>query len=262
MTTPISLTDALISAAERPAVMRPGVVAGSPTPTRVPVIVGGTEFQAAYLESYINPTPGDLVACIRQDSTWLVLGKFAGTGPNLIQNPSFEDSAPGTTPVNWTFQLFAGGAPATTGLTATDANAPAGGQVARVAANAAAQNVVFLSNYIDVMPGEKYSVSCYAASFNATVATPPNDVQVHACWFSTTAEAFPSPTLTTDSTMIVQQLDIPNSPPYTYLSGTVTVPSAIPTDPVAMRIGLRSINSAGVTNGGTQFDFVTCRKVA
>jgi hypothetical protein len=258
---PTNLVDALISAGERPAVMRPGVVSGAPTPTRVPVVVGGAEFQAAYLESYRNPTIGDLVACIRQDSTWLVLGKFAGTGPNQIQNPSFELSAPGTTPVNWTFQLFAGGAPATTGVTATDPNAPSGGQVARVAANAAAQDTVFLSNYIDVMPGEIYAVSCYAASFNATVATPPNDVELHACWFSTTAEAFPSPTLTTDSTLIMRVDNVPNSPPYTFMSGTVTVPSAIPTAPVAMRIGLRSINSAGVTNGGTQFDFVVCRKV-
>ena len=74
---PTNLSDALISAQTVPTVMRTGVVTTVGT-TSVFVLVADTQIEAAYLSSY-SPAIGHLVALLRQDSTWLVLGRLAGS---------------------------------------------------------------------------------------------------------------------------------------------------------------------------------------
>lgn len=41
---------------------------------------GGDPEQVGYLGSYLNPTPGDVVALVLQRSTWLCLGRIFGEG--------------------------------------------------------------------------------------------------------------------------------------------------------------------------------------
>lgn len=262
-----NLTDGLISVAQTSSVMRPGIVTNW-DPTQVSVLVGGSEFSAAYLDTYSPPIVGDLVACIRQDSTWLVLGRFAGAGINLVNNPSFEtDEITGGAPTGWTSSLLSGAAlPGTVTVTVQpDAAAPQAGNVVQVTnTSGVAQDVITLSTPIGVAPGDTYFISAYAAnsgfSTSSGLTTPPHDVQLVAAWFTTLTEAFPSATLTDDYTMVDSVVDIREAPPYTVLSGAVQVPNV--STIAAMRVGLRSQMAAttSATSGTIRWDYVTARR--
>src|SRR5690242_20758012 len=77
--------------------------------TTLQVLVRGTTITAAYVAQYTTPLVGDLVAFMRQDSTWLVLGRLAGVGQNQVLNFSFEDDGDsGSTPSNWNVANIAG----------------------------------------------------------------------------------------------------------------------------------------------------------
>lgn len=261
---PSNLTDALISSREQSAVVRTGVVSDW-DPTYVQVTIGGSEVRAAFLDSYQPPIVGDLVAVIRQQDSWLVLGRYAGFGENLIVNPSFEDAAPAAgIPSGWfQFGTIAGSPPITSTVsTITDNDAPHAGQVVQMLPGASAQDVVLTSSAVPVNPGESYFMSAYVA-YSATAGpvgsavTPQHNVQILACWFSNDTESFPSPTLTGDYTMVDRIIAVRARPPYSYLRGSVTVPSSVPAGGV-MRIGLRA--EFGVTTAGVLFDYVTVRR--
>jgi hypothetical protein len=265
-----NLTDALISARQTSAIVRTGIVTDW-DPTFVQVNVGGSEIIAAFLDWYQPPVPGDLVAVIQQDSSWLCLGRYAGAGLNLVLNPSFEDSAPtataspGTIPVNWfSFGTITGAGPNPASVNVnTDADAPQSGQVVNINPNSpgAILDVVLTSNAIPVIANEQYFLSAYAANANFTTSsftTPPTDVQLMACWFSTDLETFPSATLTDDYTMVQRVQNLREKPPYTFLSGAVAVPSAMPAGGV-MRVGLRCEFPTNAASS-IRFDFVTARK--
>lgn len=254
----INQTDALISAAQISAEMRTGVVVDW-NPSTLKVMIGGSTFDAAFLDSYNPPGVGDLVIAVRQNAAWLVLGRLAGNGanPNLVLNPDFDEGAIGSTPTNWTVQAWPGGpALATTITLQLDPGSPGGGNVARQATNAVAQDTGLLSNYIPVNEGESYFISAYVASHSVTnlQANYPN-VEIHAIWQTTSTEAFPG-ALADDSSMVANWVDVPESSPYKYIYGTATVP----TGATFMRVGLRTNTAAGVTSGATQWDSVVCRR--
>ena len=76
----INTTDNLLIAKQRNATVRTGIIQEvNTTATTLLVTVGNATVEAGFLEPYV-PVVGDLVAVIRQDSTWLVLGPFNGTG--------------------------------------------------------------------------------------------------------------------------------------------------------------------------------------
>lgn len=70
----INSTDQLVIASKQPAVVRVGVIVDITSPL-VTVDIGGAQFEAGFLANYL-PTEGDLVAVIRQDSSWLVIGEI------------------------------------------------------------------------------------------------------------------------------------------------------------------------------------------
>lgn len=260
---PTNLVNSLISAQQTPAIVRTGIVTDW-TPNYVQVRVGGAELQAAFLDWYQPPIVGDLVALIRQDSSWLVLGRYAGSGENLLENPSFEDGAAGVgIPLNWFGLTTIAGAPPTTATVATvaDPDAPHGGQVVQITRGGTPQDVVLTSSPISVNPGDVFFMSVYAANAGdawpiSGATTPTHNVQLMACWFSTDAETFPSATLTGDYTMVDRVAPVRAKPPYTYLKGAVKVPAAVPAGGV-MRMGLRVEFGAGTTS--VNFDYATVR---
>ena len=267
---PTNLTDALISAKPVSAIVRTGIVTDW-DPQFVQVNVGGTELRAAYLDWYQPPIQGDLVAVVQQDSSWLVLGRYAGAGLNEILNSSFDDSvptataAPGTIPLNWVqFVTITGGAPAPASVTVvTDTDAPQSGQVVSMLSGGTANTVVLTSNAIAVNPGESYFLSAYAANFGFVpgggVTNPPHQAQIMACWFATDVETFPSVTLANDYTMVDRRVNLRTSPPYTFLSGAVTVPAAMGANSI-MRVGLRT-DFIGTDTSAMRYDFVTARRM-
>lgn len=256
MTTPLGATNlagSILSAETTPAVMRTGMVS-SVTAERLGVVVGGTEVSAAYLREY-SPTIGDLVAVVRQDFTWLVLGAYAGIQSNQIMNPSFEDSEPGNfVPPGWTANAFGGGAPGAVSVLATPF-AVSGTNVLQIGPGG---DTIVWSNGISVVPGEQYSVSVYVGALNQPAA-PTADALVYAVWFGAGETAYPSAALTTDQTFIAGRNDVPNSPPMFRLTGSVVVPAAIPTAPETMAIGLRGSNAAGTS---IIYDLCVLRKTA
>lgn len=260
---PTNLTDSLISSKQISAVLRTGVVSDW-GPNTVQVTVGGTELTAAYLDWYQPPVVGDLVAIIRQDSSWLVLGRYAGSGSNLVLNPSFEDSAPGAgVPLNWSqFVVTATGlAPTTAAISVvSDIDAPQAGQAANMAPGVTPQDVVLTSSPIAVTAGQSYFLSAYVANsgFVSTAGnTPPHHVQLLACWFTSDTETFPSATQTNDYTMVERMQNVRVAPPYSFVSGAVTVPTSA--TPIAvMRVGLRV--EFGASTSSIRWDYATARR--
>jgi len=270
---PTNLSDALLSAKPTSAIVRTGIVTDW-DPQFLQVNVGGTEIQAAYLDWYQPPIQGDLVAVLQQDSSWLCLGRYAGAGFNNILNPSFEDSvptataAPGTIPLNWFSFTAINGAVATPASVNvnTDTDAPQSGQVVNINPNSpgGTLDVVLTSSAIAVQPGELYFLSTYAANANFTAptgafTTPPTSVQLMACWFSTDVETFPSGTLANDYTMIERVQFLRTKPPYTFMHGAVSVPSAM-TNGGFLRVGLRCEFPANAVSS-IRFDAVACRRM-
>jgi hypothetical protein len=254
VSTPTNLSGAILSAETTPAVVRTGIVS-SVTAERIGVVVGGTTISAAYLRDYTSPELGDLVAVIRQDFTWLVIGAYAGVQTNLIDNPSFEDNGPGAVvPTGWTANAFGGGAPGAVSV-ASSPFAVAGSNVLRIGPGG---DTIVWSNQVQVTPGETYTVSVYAGGLDQP-ASPTADALVYALWFAAGEVVYPSAALTTDQTYLAGRNDIPNAPPMIRLTGSVVVPAAIPTAPDRMSIGLRAANGAGTS---VIYDLCVLRKTA
>lgn len=261
-----NLTDALISSKDVNATFRIGILIKL-YPDSALVNIGGTNLTAAWIVSSYPLYAGDIVACIRQESSWVVLGRLAGSGGNLILDPGFEDQPVGTvlpngaysSTIQWSLWDYpTGGAPtgATTAVYTADQFALEGSQVLRIGPIATAQNVIALSSPISVLPDEEYVVVAFAGG-DAQPEVPTGDAQLFACWFSSDTETWRSGTLTTDATFIAEFQNVPNAPSYSRLAGSVHVPSAIPTDPTVMRIGIRA--NVGV-NIGMRFGITFARK--
>jgi len=243
----INTTDQLVAVHERSNALRIGTVSAVGA-TTLTVNVAGTPIQSAYLASY-DAAEGDLVAIMRQDSTWLTLGRLAGSGPNSVANPSFEDDgAADGTPSFWGLYNQTG---TSTLSTIGDEDAPDGQYVLLVSPAASSRTAVTYSNPIEVLPGQVYSVSAYVAGVQDS-GVPTGDATLEA-WFNVNETDVPPTTVAT--TTIATMLNVPNSPPYFQLAGTVAVPTGVG----YMRIGLRSVMAANV---GMKWDFVTARLIS
>lgn len=210
--------------------MRTGVVVSFTTAQAI-VSVGGTTFPAAYLRG-VPLVAGDLVACLQQGGSWLVLGPYAGVGSNLLvdANPSFELSGPGSFPSLW-FQADLSGSSTITVI--DEPNAPAGSQVARVTGTAAGTQSYLYSQPIQVTTGQQFAVTAYAGGDYQPSDTPGADAALVALWFANETNLYP--TTSNPDIVISTGTDIVQAPPYTTLGGTVTAPVT-----GFMRIALRS----------------------
>lgn len=247
----VNVTSQILASESGPwAQVRTGTIS-SANDNSATIIVGGTSFLASFISPY-EPQPGHLVAAIRQDASWIIIGRIAGAGENLLSEGSFEGSISGGPPVGWTEYDISG---TSTGVVATSPLAIDGDKILTVFSNtgAAAESYVY-SSPIPVATGEQYSISVYAAS-NTTPGSAPvaADAELYALWFANATDLYPT-TSAADS-LVAGVTMIAEAPPFTPLSGTVTVPGATS----ILRVGLRSTVS---DQTGVLWDFSIVRLVA
>jgi hypothetical protein len=214
--------------------MRTGTVVSFTTNT-ARVSVGGSTFTASYLKG-TTLAAGNLVSCLHQGGSWLVLGVLAGVGDNLLAagNPSFEDSAPGSFPVLW-FQ--ANLSSVSTITVVTDPLAPTGTQVAAVGGSVVGTQSYLYSQPIAVTSGEQFTLSAFAGGDYQPGDTHGADAALVATWFANATNLYP--TTSAVDTVVSTATDLVQAPPYTSLGGTVTAPVT-----GFMRLALRSTTEA------------------
>jgi hypothetical protein len=222
-----------------------GVVVSFTTNQAV-VSVRGSTFTAAYLEGTVL-TVGALVAVLRQDASWLVLGVLAGVGENLVLNPSFEDSAPGSFPSSW-FHANTSGVAAVT--VEADPDAPEGDQVATVSGPAVGTTSYLYSNPIQVTSGEQLTLSAFAGGDYQPADTQTADAALVALWFANDTNLYP--TTSSPDIVVSTATDVVQAPPYTTLGGTVTAPVT-----GFMRVALRTTTQ---DSQAIQWDAVVARR--
>jgi hypothetical protein len=238
------MAQALQATLARPAVGKTGTVTAV-TATSLTVLVAGTTVPAAYLSSY-SPAVGDLVALIRQDSTWLVLGDLAGVGPNLVLNPGFEQGgAQPNVPPSWF--LFNEVGVSTVQVLAPGNSPPEGLFVAQINDDPSIRTAVLYSSPFAANPGEAYALSAFASGLSADTG----DITLNALGFALITDLMPT---TTFNTAVAAINDIVQAPPWTSISGTITIPAGATN---YLRVGLRAVLAASV---GMQWDFVTVRR--
>lgn len=242
----LNQTNALLSATQESAVVRTGVVT-SVSATSLTVLVSGTQIDASFIRGS-GILVGDLVAVLRQDASWLCLGALAGFGPNDIFNPSFElqGQLVATVPQGWVLTNVTG--TSTVDVVSTPF-APDGNLVAQINPAASARECVLNSVPIPVTAGDTYAVSGFFAGLNPT-STAVVDASLRVFFSTTDTTAYASGS----DTLIASGTDIPNAPPFLFLSGNVTVPATM----AFMRFGFRCVLPI---NGGMQLDFAVARKV-
>jgi len=242
----INQTDALLAANQENAVARTGEVTAL-SATTATVLIAGSLIDAAYIRG-TGLIVGDIVAVIKQDSSWLCIGALNGFGPNEVFNNSFERQGPlsATVPMGWNLANVTG---TSTVSVVASGDAPEGQLVAQIEPAASARECVLNSAPIPVNPGESWSVSGYFAGLNPT-STPEVDGSLRV-FFSTTDTAAYAPG---SDTLVMSILNIPAAPPFLLASGQVDVPATM----LFMRLGFRCVLPI---NGGMQLDFAIARKV-
>lgn len=238
-----SMAKAVRATTVRPGQIRTGTVSAV-SATTLDVVVGGTTITAAYLDAY-TAAEGDLVVVGNQDASWVVLGKQAGVGPNLVQNGGFEDGGemPGVPP-DW-FLYDESGTASTQVLQVT--NAPSGDFVLQINSDLSARTTMMYSQPWAVEPGQTYALSAFAGGVDDSTG----DIELHLLCFASATDLMPT---TTDDVTAASVNDVAVPAPYTSISGTAVVP--VGTAAFA-RLGLRSVLASGV---GMQYDFCLARR--
>lgn len=214
------------------------------------VLVRGTSITAAYVGT-AAPAVGTLVAVLRQDSTWLVLGPLGGVGPQSVLNPSFEaDGVTASTPSSWFVANLVGSGSASARNTgfAVDGSFELG-----VAAGAATQDTYVYSSPIAVAPGQIWSVSGFASATYPPATPFQADAALYGLWFANNTNLYP--TTSAADTLIAQVNDLQPEPTHVSVAGNVTVPAATN----FMRVATRSLSIAGVV---MYWDAVFARRIS
>lgn len=230
---------------------RVGVVV-SATPNSMFVNVGGTVISVGFLLPFTStavtpPAAGTVVQVIRQDASWVATGRLVGVGSNAVLNGSFEDSGPGAQPVHWQSYNVSGSSVASV-IDIPDAPE---GDLAVLVTSAQASVHYLYSAPIPVNQGEVWSLSANAGG-QYTSLPYTADAAIVALWFANATNLYP--TTSSADTLVSNDLDIPQYPPFRSLFQNVTVPAASP----FMRVALRSTLAAGQ---GLVWDNVIGRRV-
>jgi hypothetical protein len=220
------------------------------TPNSMFVNVGGTVIETAFLLPFtataVTPPPaGTVVQLIRQDASWIAVGRIVGAGSNGVLNPSFEDSVPGSQPAFWQVADISG---ASTVAVVDILNAPDGDFAARVSSAQASDHYLY-SSPIPVTLGEVWSLSAFVGGDYAGGAQTA-DARIDAMWFANATDLFP--TVSSASINVATYVDVPQYPPFQALYGNVAAPVT-----GFMRVGLRSILAA---NQALVWDQVIARR--
>jgi hypothetical protein len=222
------------------------------TPNSMFVEVGGVVIEVGFLLPFTTgtvspPPPGAVVQLVRQDASWVALGRLVGAGSNSVVNPSFEDSEPGAQPVHWFVADVSGSSTATV---VDITGAPEGDFAARVFSGQASVHYLY-SEPIPVNTGDTWSLSAFVGGdYGGGAQTA--DASLDAMWFANSTNLFP--TVSAATTVADNFTDVPQYPPFQVLAGNVVVPAAT----FFMRVALRSTLAVGQA---LVWDSVTARRV-
>jgi hypothetical protein len=208
------------------------------TPNSMFVDVGGTTLEVAFIMPFTStaaspPAAGTVVQLIRQDASWVALGRLVGAGSNSILNPSFENSIPGSFPSSWFSANVSG---SSTAAVVDIAGAPDGDLAARVFSAQASVHYLY-SSPIAVNAGEIWSLSAFVGG-DYSGGLPTADAALVGLWFANDTDLYP--TTSSADTVVVTSVDVPQYPPFASLFGNVTAPVT-----GYMRVALRSTLAAG-----------------
>lgn len=204
--------------------LRTGTVARATGGTAL-VVVGAAAFEAAIIVPFgvtdpgaFVPAEGALVLVGQQESSWAVLGQVLGASGNLIINGSFEETIPGSFPDPWTLYSVSGSASVSV---VSDVTPVAGSNSALVESSDASVSLLY-SNPIAVTAGNTVQFSAFATGVYDEGAAHTADAALLALWFSDDANLYP--TTSSPDTLLDSAADIPSTPVWTPLSGSVTAP--------------------------------------
>lgn len=208
------------------------------TPNSMFVDVGGVTFEVGFLLPFTAtavtpPAAGTVVQLIRQDASWVAVGRLFGVGSNAVLNGSFEASVPGSFPALWQSHNIAG----TSVATVVDIpDAPEGDLAARVFSGVASTHYLY-SAPIAVTSGEVWSLGAFVGGdYGGGAATA--DAAVVALWFANATNLYP--TTSSADIVVATSVDVPQYPPFRSVFGNVTAPVT-----GYMRVALRSTLAAG-----------------
>jgi hypothetical protein len=182
------------------------------------IIVGGTSFLASFISPY-QPAPGELVAVIRQDSSWIILGRIAGSGANLIVNGSFEDTPDGTYPDPWVLYEISG---VTAVAVVQSDDAVDGDQVVQISNDTGVSDSFLYSSPVAVTLGDSLALSVYVGAVLGPGDYTDADAFLYALWFANSTDLYP--TTSSADTLVDSATNVAVLPPFTPLSGNVTAP--------------------------------------
>lgn len=221
------------------------------TPNSMFVDVGGTTMEVAFdmpftATAVSPPAAGTVVHLLRQDSSWVAVGRLVGAGSNSVLNPSFEESIPGSFPSSW-FSSDISGASTTTVVDI--AGAPDGDFSARVFSAQASVHYLY-SSPIAVNAGETWSLSAFVGGdYSGGVQTA--DAALVGLWFANDTDLYP--TTSSADIVVVTSVDVPQYPPFVSMFGNVVAPVT-----GFMRVALRSTLAA---SQALVWDAVIARRV-
>lgn len=212
---------------------RIGVVLAA-TPNSMSVDVGGTTLEVAFLLPFAAgavapPLAGTVVQLIRQDSSWVAVGKVVGAGSNSVLNPSFEESLPGSFPVKWFASDISG---LSTAQVVDIVGAPEGDLAVKVYSGQVSDHYLY-SSPIPVTAGDVWSLSATVGGDYGVSPTQTADARIDAMFFANSTDLFP--TVSSPSITAATSLDVPQYPPFVSLYGNV-----VPIVTGFMRVALRS----------------------
>lgn len=170
--------------------LRTGRVVRLNGPAQIVVDLGGGELVDMPTLTTYPPILGDAVQILQQGAVSFALGRTAiVAGDNTLQNGSFEQDPPGTTPTGWTAVAVTGAATTTT-ATATGWGAATGSQWLKVAQNGTGPAETYaISNPIPVTPGERWTAAAHAVnvSIGANGAC-----GLYLAWHAAAADIYPT----------------------------------------------------------------------
>lgn len=208
------------------------------TPNSMFVDVGGTTYEVGFLLPFTAtavtpPAAGTVVQIIRQDASWVAVGRLFGVGSNAVANGSFEASVPGSFPAMW----FSHNVSGTSVATVVDIpDAPEGDLAARVFSGVSSVHYLY-SSPIAVTAGEVWSLGAFVGGDYGGGA-PTADAAVVALWFANATDLYP--TTSSADIVVATSVDLPQYPPFRSVFGNVTAPVT-----GFMRVALRSTLAAG-----------------
>lgn len=216
---------------------RIGIVVAATVNSMV-VDVGGTTFDVAFVIPFTTatvsaPAPGTVVQLIRQDASWVAVGRLVGAGSNFVLNPGFELSPPNLPPSDWTSYDVSG---TSTPLVQDVTDSPEGDFVVRVYSAQASVHLLY-SSPIAVTVGQIWSLSAFVGGDYGGGIAATADASIVALWFANDTNLYP--TTSSADIVVATFVDVPQHPPYQAVSGSVTAPVT-----GFMRVALRSTLAA------------------